>query len=270
MAMKKNKKQLDVSVVVSCFNEQDNLPELVERINRVFESKKISGEIILIDDGSRDKTWKVIQNLLRGNKNIKGIKNRDNKGIAFSWQVGLDKAKAKYICLIDADLQYQPEDIYRLYREIEWSRVDLVQGWRSSIGRVKDIRYFYSIVLNKLLNILFGMQAKDNKSGFILCRKEVLEDVLKTKFKYKYFQTFITVSAKFKGYSIKEVEILFEERVLGRTFISQLPLKIIFGVVVDLVKAFGEYRIFKAQKADDPFLEEFLKKAKLKKKKNEN
>lgn len=261
------KKKLIVSAIVPCYNEEDNLFELAERINLVFKSKKITGEIILVDDGSQDNTWAVIQQLSKKYRNIKKIKNPINKGITYSWRIGLEQTEGKYVCLIDADLQYQPEDIYRLHREIEWSRVDLVQGWRSSIGRVKGLRYFYSIVLNRVLNVLFKMHAKDNKSGFILCRRNILEDILTTRFKYKYFQTFVTVAAKFKGYSIKEVEILFEKRILGKPFISKFPMKIIGWTLVDLLKAFGEYRVLKVQKIDDLVLVEFLKRARLKKKK---
>ncbi len=159
------------------------------------------------------------------------------------WNSGLENSDGEFVCLIDADLQYVPEDVWRLYREMLHSGSDLVQGFRSTIGRLRDGRYVLSIGLNFLLNSCFGMRQRDNKSGFVICRREVLRDILSHRFNYHYFQSFITVAAHSKGYSIREVETLFNERLVGESFLSNFPWKVIFRSLGDISKALVEYRL---------------------------
>jgi phenylacetate-CoA ligase len=247
---------MELSVIVPCYNEEHNIPELVERIQKVFKKRDITGEIILVNDGSQDNTHSVIDAQSKKYNNVIAVHHIQNKGIAEAWKSGLKNSTGELVCIIDADLQYQPEDIYRLYREIKFYNVDIVQGYRSHIGRLKDSRFILSKGLNFLLNILMDMKAKDNKSGFIICAREVLEDILRYKYKYRYFQTFITVAAKAKGYMIKEIEVLFESRILGKSFMSLFPVKVIFWCLIDIIKAFFEFRIFDKKQTD---LEIFLK-----------
>ncbi len=239
----KRKNSIELSVIIPCLNEEDNLWELTRRILKVFRLKKIAGEIVFIDDGSTDNTLEVLKKIKQKCQEIAIIQNEKNLGIASSWKMGLRKSQGKYVCLIDADLQYQPEDIYRLYREIKWTAADLVQGSRSHIGRQDKLRFFLSISLNFLLNSLFGMNLKDNKSGFIICRKEVLVDILETnwRFKYEYFQTYITIAAKTKGYSIREIDVLFEKRMAGESFMEKTLFKVVALVLLDTAKAFIEF-----------------------------
>ena len=195
----------------------------MERLNRTFQRKGIAGEIVLVNDGSRDDTGAVIDELARQYPNVVAIHHPVNRGIEAGWRSGLQAARGIYVCFIDADLQHLPEDVYRLLREIQLSHVDLVQGYRSSVGRLKDSRYILSKGLNFILNTLFGMNLRDNKCGFVISRKEVLEDILPHRYRYRYFQTFITVSATAKGYTIRSIETLFESRLLGESFLSQVP-----------------------------------------------
>lgn len=263
----KPKKLPELSIIIPCLNEQDNLWELTGRISKVFKAKKIIGEIIFINDGSTDNTLEVLREIKQKYKEISLVNNEKNIGIAGSWKVGLRRAQGKYVCLIDADLQYQPEDIHRLYREIKWTAADLVQGSRSHIGRQDKFRFFLSVILNFFLNILFGMSLKDNKSGFIICRREVLRDILETKWKfsYKYFQTYIAIAAKAKGYSIRQIEVLFEKRMMGESFIGKTLLKVVLFVILDTAKAFIEFHFLDRY---DNNLHEFAKKAPSRKKKN--
>ena len=231
-----------LSVIVPCFNEAGNLVELTSRLKAVFERKKISGEIVLVNDASTDDTGNLIRQLSAHDPAIILCHHPVNLGLAAGWATGLAASRGKYVCLIDADLQNLPEDVGRLYREITVSHVDLVQGYRSTIGRLKDSRYTLSKGLNFLLNLLFGMRLRDNKSGFIICRRDVLEDVLRRRFRYFHFQTFITVAAHSKGYTIREIETLFESRLIGESFIPKFPFRLIYQVLLDLGTAFYEYR----------------------------
>ena len=237
-------KSCELSVVAPCFNEAANLPELVQRLLNVFAKEEITGQIVLVNDGSYDDTGRVIESLSAEHPEVVGCHHPVNRGIEAGWRTGVAHADGKFVCFIDSDLQNLPEDVGRLYRELAFSNADVVQGYRSSIGRLRDSRYILSKGLNFLLNTFFGMHARDNKSGFVLARKETMEDILDHRFNYFYFQTFITVAAHTKGYSIREVETLFESRLLGKSFIPKIPFFLLAKCIVDLVKGFIEYRLF--------------------------
>lgn len=238
-------RRIELSVIAPCFNEADNIPEFVSRTLRILSTKGISGELILVDDGSTDSSAQIIRKLEQENAGrVRAVYHETNQGLEQAWRSALEVSRGIYICLIDSDLQYQPEDIYRLYRDMKFSNVDLVQGTRSHIGRLKDGRYILSVGLNTILNICFGMKSRDNKSGFILCRRDVLAEILRHRHRYKYFQTFITVAAHAHRYSIREVETLFESRIHGKSFIKKrLPLGLIVDCLFDILKGIHEYRL---------------------------
>lgn len=238
-------KKIILSVIIPCYNEEKNLPELAERIIKTFAMKNIEGEIVFVDDASEDGTNGAMRRIADKYESAIIIKKHDkNKGLFEAWKTGLKHAQGEYVCFIDADLQNLPEDIASLYEEIQFTHADMVQGYRSSIGRVKNSRYYLSRGLNLLLNLTFGMHAKDNKSGFIIASKEVLEDVLMFRYLYYYPQSFIAVSAHIKGYTIREIETIFQSRLYGESFITKNPLKPTLLSFVDLVKAFFEFNIF--------------------------
>ncbi|MBX3025587.1 glycosyltransferase [bacterium] len=231
-----------LTVIAPCYNEARNLPELVARLEGAFDRKGIDGEIVLVDDGSTDDSRAVLAELAAASPRLRVVRHERNRGIAAAWRSGLDAARGTFVCLIDADLQNPPEDVPRLLREIRLSGADLVQGWRSNIGRLFDHRWVLSKGLNVLLNGLFGMRARDNKSGFVLARREVLADILTHRYRYRYYQSFITVAAHSKGYTVREVETLFDRRRVGQSFIAGLPVRVVLWSLVDLAKAFAEFR----------------------------
>ena len=189
----------EISLVVPCFNEELNIPELTERVQRTFETGKLNGELILVDDGSRDGTARAIRELMRDRPGwVVGKFHPQNKGMAAAWRTGVDAARAPVVAVIDADLQYRPEDVLRLLRTLREYSVDVVQGWRSAVGREKGKRYYLSRGFNSLLNGAFGMKLQDNKSGFVCCAKEVMQDLLTYKGSYYYWQSFIMVAAHAK------------------------------------------------------------------------
>ena len=234
---------VELSVVAPCFNEADNVRELVGRLNAMFARREVRGEVVLVDDASTDATPTVLRDLAREVPNLVVCTHDRNRGIEAGWRTGLRAAHGTYACFIDADLQNPPEDVWRLYQELLFTRADLVQGIRSTLVRERDSRYYLSRGLNVLLNALFGMRAPDNKSGFVLGRKEILEDVLRHRFRYKYYQTFIRVAAHFRGYTVRDVETLFEKRLAGESFMARFPLRVVSGVFIDLAKALFEFRI---------------------------
>src|SRR5262249_47431790 len=158
---------VELSVIVPCYNEEGNLPELVERTERVFARRGITGEVVLVNDGSRDGTGAQIDALAASHPTVVPVHHPINRGIAAGWKSGLEHSHGRYVCTIDADLQYQPEAIALLHREMVFSKADLVQGWRSSLERHQyDFRYYMSRGLDYLLKLAFAMHEHDVKSGF--------------------------------------------------------------------------------------------------------
>jgi phenylacetate-coenzyme A ligase PaaK-like adenylate-forming protein/glycosyltransferase involved in cell wall biosynthesis len=237
-------KSFTISVIAPCYNEEFNIPALVERVLRVLDRGKLTGELILVDDGSGDGTRRVIEEQMALHPDrVVGRFHARNGGIAAAWKTGVAVARGKYVCVIDADLQYQPEDILRLYRTLIESSVDVVQGWRSAVGREQGTRFHLSRGLNSLLNTAFDMDLHDNKSGFAICAREVMQDLLSYEGNYYFWQTFIMVAAHAKGYSYRDIEILFENRKQGTSFLDKGAYRASLLSFVDIGKALWEYRL---------------------------
>jgi phenylacetate-CoA ligase len=234
----------ELSVIAPCLDEEANLVALQERLFAAVDAKGITTELILVDDGSTDGTWETIERLSeRFPGRVRGVRHARNQGIAASWRSGVNEARGQYACFIDADLQNPPEQVVTLYRRLLESRADIAQGTRSSIERLRDSRLTFSRALNLLLNLAFRTWAKDSKSGFVLAPTGVLKDVVRYRGRYRYFQTFITVAAKAKGYSVLEVETLFQSRYAGTSFLSSRSLQVSLGALADFPRAIAEFGV---------------------------
>ncbi|WP_294140694.1 glycosyltransferase family 2 protein [uncultured Sanguibacteroides sp.] len=121
---------MDLSVVIPLYNEEESLPELTTWINRIMEENHFSYEIILVDDGSNDGSWKVIEELSRKDSRIHGIKFRRNYGKSAALHCGFEDARGDVVITMDADLQDSPDEIPELYRMITEEDFDLVSGWK--------------------------------------------------------------------------------------------------------------------------------------------
>ena len=121
---------MDISVVIPLFNEEESLPELEAWIRRVMEANRFTYEIIMVDDGSKDRSWQVIEGLTQKNANVKGIKFRRNYGKSAALHVGFEVVKGDVVITMDADLQDSPDEIPELRRMIVEDGYDLVSGWK--------------------------------------------------------------------------------------------------------------------------------------------
>src|SRR5690606_5212099 len=121
---------MDISIVIPLYNEAESLPELTAWIARVMQEQGFSYEIVLVDDGSSDNSWEVIESLKAASPNITGIKFRRNYGKSAVLNVGFNATKGEVVITIDADLQDSPDEIPELYRKITQDRYDLVSGWK--------------------------------------------------------------------------------------------------------------------------------------------
>ena len=121
---------INISLVIPLFNEEESLSELCTQIDDVMTENNFTYEVILIDDGSKDKSWEVIEQITTSNQNVKGIKFRRNYGKSAALNVGFSKVKGKVVITMDADLQDNPNEIPDLYKMITKDGYDLVSGWK--------------------------------------------------------------------------------------------------------------------------------------------
>lgn len=231
----------DLSIIVPCYNEEGNLRALVERLAAVLQLFRLEAQIVLVDDASRDGTRALIEELMSTHSCVSGVFHEENRGIAGAWRSGLAAARGPLIVIMDADLQYAPEDVPRLYQIMKRESPDVVQGWRIAHNFRSTYRYVLSLGFSFMLNRLLGTRLQDIKSGFLCTRREVFAQMLETRYRYRYLQHFIIVNAASKGFTIRQEPVLFWNREAGKSFI-QSPLRFALRSLPDLWLAVREFR----------------------------
>lgn len=121
---------MDISVIVPLYNEDESLPELSAWIARVMEANRFTYEVIMVDDGSNDNSWQIIESLSIQNPNIKAIKFRRNYGKSAALHCGFQVAQGDVVITMDADMQDSPDEIPALYHMVMQEDYDLVSGWK--------------------------------------------------------------------------------------------------------------------------------------------
>ena len=167
---------MDISIVVPVFNEEESLPELSEWIGRVCHSANLTYELMFIDDGSSDSSWKVIVDLAGSDKHIKGIRFRRNYGKAAALHTGFSEAAGDVVITMDSDLQDSPEEIPGLVRMIREEGYDLVSGWKK-----KRYDPFVKRTTSKFYNTTArwssGIKLHDFNCGLKAYRNEVIKSI---------------------------------------------------------------------------------------------
>lgn len=203
---------MDISIIVPLFNEEESLPELVDWIERVCSEHGYVYELIMIDDGSTDDSWKMVQDLAKQFPVIKGIKFQRNYGKSAALNEGFKAAQGNVIITMDADLQDSPDEIPELYRMVMVEGFDLVSGW-------KKVRYDNAITKNlpsKLYNAVnrkvSGIQLHDMNCGLKAYKKKVVKSIEV----YGEMHRFIPVLAKWAGFKkIGEKVVVHRPRKYG-------------------------------------------------------
>src|SRR6188768_4193939 len=187
---------MDISLVIPLKDEEESLPELSEWISRVMNANNYSYEIIFVDDGSADNSWKIIEELRDKNPNIKGIKFQRNYGKSAGLNEGFRAAQGDVIITMDADLQDSPDEIPELRRMIAEDGYDLVSGWkkkRYDNTLTKNIpSKFFNAVTRKMSNI----KLHDFNCGLKAYRKKVVKSIEV----YGEMHRYIPVLAKWAGF----------------------------------------------------------------------
>lgn len=204
---------MDISVVVPLYNEDESLPELVSWIDKVMGENNFSYEIVLVDDGSTDKSWTVITQLKETFPTIKAVKFRRNYGKSAALNVAFEVTQGDVVITMDADLQDSPDEIPELYRRIKEEGYDIVSGWKK-----KRYDPITKTIPTKLFNAatrkMSGIQLNDFNCGL----KAYRGDVVKTIEVYGEMHRYIPVIAKWAGFSkIGEQVVEHRARKYGTT-----------------------------------------------------
>ncbi|WP_167618286.1 glycosyltransferase family 2 protein [Maribellus sediminis] len=205
---------MDISVVVPLFNEEESLPELAAWIKKVMEENNFSYEIMMIDDGSRDDSWKVVRQLQKENPLIKGIKFRRNYGKSAALFCGFEAVQGDVVITMDADLQDSPDEIPELYRMIKEDGFDLVSGWKKKRHDPVLTKNLPSKLYNWTVRRMTGIKLHDMNCGLKAYKKNVIKSIEV----YGEMHRYIPVLAKWAGYkNIGEKVVIHQERKYGVT-----------------------------------------------------
>jgi glycosyltransferase involved in cell wall biosynthesis len=197
---------MDLSIVIALLNEEESLPELVSWIDRVVKEANLITELIMIDDGSTDTSWQVIQELKKEYTYIKGIKFRRNYGKSAALNVGFEKASGDVVLTMDADMQDSPDEIPELYAIIKHEQYDIVSGWKQKrhdpIGKTLPSKFF-----NMVTRKFSGIKLHDFNCGLKAYNQEVVKNIEI----YGDMHRYIPVIAKMNGFH-KITEKVVEHR----------------------------------------------------------
>jgi len=219
---------MQISIVIPLYNEAESLPDLLSWIKKVLTDKNFSYEIILIDDGSNDDSWNVIQKLKKEFEQIKAKRFRRNYGKSAALSEGFKLAKGDVVITMDADLQDSPEEIPALYSMIMHENYDLVSGWKQKrhdpISKTIPSRFF-----NATTRYMSGIQLHDFNCGL----KAYKNKVVKTVEMYGERHRYIPLLAKWNGFHrIGEKIVQHQERKYG---VSKFGLERFLNGFLDLM-----------------------------------
>jgi glycosyltransferase involved in cell wall biosynthesis len=204
---------MDISVIIPLLNEEESLKELYEWITRVAGENRLTCEIIFVDDGSRDNSWAVIEELGTSDPNVRGIKFRRNYGKAAALSVGFQAASGDVVITMDADLQDSPDEIPELVRMIREDKLDLVSGWKKKrydpITKTIPTRFY-----NWTTRRMSGIRLHDFNCGLKAYRNQVVKSIEV----YGEMHRYIPVIAKWAGFGkIGEKVVQHRKRKYGVT-----------------------------------------------------
>ena len=205
--------KIDISVVVPLYNEEESLPELVAWIDRVAKANNLTYEVIMVDDGSTDNSWSVVERLKGEYPAIRGISFVRNYGKSAALYCGFDMAEGEVVITMDADLQDSPDEIPELRRMILEDGYDLVSGWKRKrydpIGKRWPSKFF-----NLTARIMSGIKLHDFNCGLKAYRRKVVKSIEV----YGEMHRYIPILAKHAGFKrIGEKVVEHHERKYGKS-----------------------------------------------------
>jgi len=196
---------MDISVIVPLYNEDESLEKLFDWIKKVMTKKGYSFEVIFINDGSTDQSWKVIEKLKAENSEVRGIKFRNNYGKSPALYCGFKAAQGNVVITMDADLQDSPDEIPGLYKMIIEEGYDLVSGWKKKRYDSKLSKNIPSKIYNATARKVTGLKLHDMNCGLKAYRSDVVKNIEVYGEMHRYIP-FLAKNAGFKNIGEKVVE----------------------------------------------------------------
>ena len=219
----------DLSIVISLFNEEESLPELISWIEKVMAAEGYSYEVIMVDDGSRDGSWSLIKEFSQKNPSIKGISFRRNYGKSAALFHGFKAAEGRVVITMDADLQDSPDEIPELYRMIVEEGYDIVSGWKKQRFDNKLTKNLPSKLYNWTARKITGIKLHDMNCGLKAYRNEVVKNIEV----YGEMHRYIPYLAKNAGFEkITEKPVQHQKRKYG---VSKFGLERFVNGFLDLI-----------------------------------
>ncbi len=226
---------LDLSVVIPCYNEEESIGRCIEETLGVLDREGLAGEILVVDDGSTDRSFDIVATWAERDPRVKALRLRRNFGQTAAMAAGIDRASGRVVVPMDADLQNDPASIPALLAKLE-EGYDVVSGWRKARRDAALTRRLPSMAANWLISRISGVRLHDFGCTLKAYRRSVLEDV----HLYGELHRFIPILASWTGARVTEIEVNHRPRVAGR---SKYGLARTPKVLVDLItlKFLGDY-----------------------------
>jgi glycosyltransferase involved in cell wall biosynthesis len=218
---------MKVSVIIPVFNEEESIPELYRELRAVFQREPWEGEIIMVDDGSSDRSVAIIAELAKEDPRVRLVEFARNFGQTAAILAGIDHATGDVLIPMDADLQNDPEDIPRLLEKIE-EGYDVVSGWRKNRQDRLWSRRVPSMIANRLISRWTGVGLNDYGCTLKAYRAESL----KGEQLYGEMHRFIPIYASWRGGKITELVVNHRARKFGE---SKYGIGRTFKVLLDLI-----------------------------------
>lgn len=219
----------DLSIVISLFNEEESLRELVSWIEAVMKREGYKYEIIMVDDGSTDMSWNIVRELAEENPAIRGISFRRNYGKSAALYHGFAAAEGRVVITMDADLQDSPDEIPEMYRMVTEEGWDIVSGWKKKRYDNKFTKNIPSKLYNATARKITGIQLHDMNCGLKAYRNEVVKNIEV----YGEMHRYIPYLAKNAGFGrITEKPVQHQKRKYG---VSKFGLERFVNGFLDLI-----------------------------------
>ncbi len=219
---------MDLSLVIPVYNEEESLPKLVAEIHAALDPLGIDFEIVLVDDGSRDKSWQVLEGLAADDSTVLAVQFRRNFGQTAAMQAGLDHCSGELVALMDADLQNDPADIPMMIQRLRDEDYDMVAGWRADRQDAFINRKLPSMIANRIISQTTGVHLHDYGCTLKVMTREVAKGLRL----YGEMHRFIPALADFNGARILEVKVNHRARQFG---VSKYGIGRTIRVVLDLL-----------------------------------
>lgn len=201
-----------ISIIGACYNEENNIDDYLSRVKNILNKLNLDYQIILIDDGSKDNTWKKIYEHSLKDRNILGIKFSRNFGHQAALSCGIENAKNEYIFLSDVDLQDPPELLEKMYKKLISEELNFVQAKRAKNSE-SGFKKLSSIFFYKIFNLLSETKINEQVSDFVLFDKKIKKELLKINKINAFFRGLIPWVGFKSGY----VEFVREKRKKGNS-----------------------------------------------------